>query len=262
MIVNCGHDERGKYSGGQAGDQTGQEWAVIPWYSRPWDTVIRHPDRKVREKIAELARAAAINDKIGYDQAQRTTFWMQLQKVGYDPAKITAMCEADCSAGVAAIVKATGYLIGIKALQNVSKDMYTGNEKKILGNAGFKALMDTCYTGSDKYLLPGDILLCTGHHTAINLDKGEKATEDNIKYPVGWNRDKRGWWYADTEYSYYRSCWQLINHHWYYFGDDGYILTGCQEISGKRYYFEASGDLEGALYRTDHNGAQYVWEIG
>lgn len=26
MISNCGHDERGKYSGGKAGDQTGTEW--------------------------------------------------------------------------------------------------------------------------------------------------------------------------------------------------------------------------------------------
>lgn len=34
MISNCGHDERGKYSGGKAGDQKGDEWAVIPWYSR------------------------------------------------------------------------------------------------------------------------------------------------------------------------------------------------------------------------------------
>ena len=25
MISNCGHDERGKYSGGKAGDQTGTD---------------------------------------------------------------------------------------------------------------------------------------------------------------------------------------------------------------------------------------------
>ena len=43
MISNCGHDERGKYSGGKAGDQTGTEWQVINWYNRPWKCVLRHP---------------------------------------------------------------------------------------------------------------------------------------------------------------------------------------------------------------------------
>ena len=71
MISNCGHDERNKYSGGQAGDQTNQEWAIIPWYSRPWNVVIRYPDRKVGQKLAELARAADENNCIGYDQKQR-----------------------------------------------------------------------------------------------------------------------------------------------------------------------------------------------
>ena len=39
-ISNCGHDEHGKYSGGQAGDQTGTEWEIKEWYSRPWDVVL------------------------------------------------------------------------------------------------------------------------------------------------------------------------------------------------------------------------------
>ena len=41
MISNCGHDERGKYSRGKAGDQTGTEWQVINWYNRPWKCVLR-----------------------------------------------------------------------------------------------------------------------------------------------------------------------------------------------------------------------------
>ena len=30
MISNCGHDENNRYKCGKAGDQTGQEWAIIP----------------------------------------------------------------------------------------------------------------------------------------------------------------------------------------------------------------------------------------
>ncbi len=183
MISNSGHDENGRYSGGKAGDQGG-EWVIQSWYNRPWTCVLRHPDSKVRAEIAKLARAAAKNDKIGYDQSQRTTFWNQLKKVGYDPAKITVACEADCSAGVVAIVKAVGYRLNIDKLKNVSEDAYTGNLRAVLKSAEFTCLTASKYLTSAAYLLVGDVLLYDGHHTCINLDDGSKAggssASDNI----------------------------------------------------------------------------------
>lgn len=175
MISNSGHDENGKYSGGRAGDQTGKEWALINWYNRPWTCVLRHPDAKVREKLASLSEKAAKNDKIGYDQGQRGTYWTQLKTVGYDPAKITVACEADCSAGVTANVKAVGYLLGIEKLKNVSITS-THYMRKILKAAGFEVLTESKYLTSDKYLLRGDILLNDGHHTAVNCTNGSKAS--------------------------------------------------------------------------------------
>ena len=71
MISNCGHDENGKYSGGAAGDQTGTEWEIRTWYNRPWNCVLRHPDRNVGNMLADLARKAAQNNLVGYDQNQR-----------------------------------------------------------------------------------------------------------------------------------------------------------------------------------------------
>ena len=41
--------------------------------------------------------------------------------------------------------------------------------------AGFKVLTDKKYTKGYDYLLPGDILLYEGHHTATNITKGKKA---------------------------------------------------------------------------------------
>ena len=174
MISNSGHDERGKYSGGQAGDQGG-EWQRQKWYNRPWNVVLRYPDISVGSLIAQLAGEAADNDRIGYDQGQRTTFWKQLKAVGYFPSRITVDCEADCSSGVAAIVKAAGYILGLTKLQSVSADMYTGNERAALTAAGFTALTDPKYLTSDSYLCAGDVLLSEGHHTAINLDNGSKV---------------------------------------------------------------------------------------
>ena len=178
MISNCGHDENNKYHGGKAGDQTGGEWTVRSWYNRPWTCILRHPDAKVREKIAEYAKSAAKNDNIGYDQWNRLSFWEELQKADYDPAKIKTKCEADCSLGVAAIVKAVGHKLGIKELEDVPTSMVTGNERSTLKKAGFTVYTASKYLSSDKYLVPGDILLYDAKdsgHTAINLDTGSKA---------------------------------------------------------------------------------------
>lgn len=172
MISNCGHDERGKYSGGLAGDQTGGEWNLIPWYNRPWNVVLRHPDSSVREYIALLAEQAAQNNNIGYDQGQRLTYWNQLCKANYNPSKIIVKCEADCSSGVLANVKAVGYLLDMSSLKSVDYTGYTGNMKKILTGAGFTDLTDRKYLDSPDYLLRGDILLYEGHHTATNVTTG------------------------------------------------------------------------------------------
>lgn len=177
MISNCGRDENNKYRGGQAGDQTGGEWAVIKWYNRPWKCILRHPDAKVRKIIAEMAKAAAQNNKIGYDQNERYTFWQCLKASGYDPAKITVACEADCSSGVAAIVKAAGYRLEIKKLKNISIYCYTGNLRAALKEAGFEVLTDSKYLSGDTYLMEGDILLNDSCHTAINITTGVKAAE-------------------------------------------------------------------------------------
>lgn len=174
-ISNSGHDENGGYSGGSAGDQGG-EWTLRSWYNRPWNCVLRYEgSEEVRTLIAKLAIEAALNDCIGYDQNQRDTFWKRLQAAGYYPSKITTKCEADCSAGVIAIVKAVGYLLGISKLKNISAT-YTGNMRSAFKSAGFTVLTASKYLTGKEYLLPGDILLNDAAHTATNITKGSKAS--------------------------------------------------------------------------------------
>ena len=54
-ISNCGHDERNRYSGGQAGDQSKTEWYIRPWWNDSWNVVLRHPDAKTRNLIADMS---------------------------------------------------------------------------------------------------------------------------------------------------------------------------------------------------------------
>lgn len=118
----------------------------------------------------------AVNNKIGYCQSHRGTFWTNLADSNFDPAQITVACEADCSSGVAAIVKGAGYRLGIDALKKVSTACYTGNLRAALKAAGFEVLTENKYLTSDAYLLAGDILLNDGAHTATNLTDGAKSS--------------------------------------------------------------------------------------
>ena len=89
------------------------------------------------------------------------------------------------------------------------------------------------------------------------------GNEELTKYEFGWHHDDNGWWYADTEGTYLKSCWQVINGHKYYFNQDGYAVTGWQEIGSRWYYFEptAGHPLECALYVSNQDGVQAPGEF-
>lgn len=168
MSIQCGWasiDERGRASGGAAGDQTGLEVKVGRWYYFRQNCILRFKDRNKAAKAAQICRGIANNNKVGYDQNQRTTLYSELARAGWDPAKITKPVETDCSAEMAAIVNA----VGIK----VSKDLWTGNMKKALYNTGaFYLYTGAAYTQSDRLLMTGDIILNEASHVIMALEDG------------------------------------------------------------------------------------------
>ena len=158
------------------------------WYNRPWNCVLRYPDTKVGLKIAELGCEAALNDYIGYDQNERYTYWQLLQRASYHPSKIKQACEADCSAGVIANVKAVGYLLNLSNLKDISAT-YTGDMRVRFKEAGFQVLTDNKYLNGTTYLLPGDILLNDAHHTATNISVGSSMMNTTVQVNPGQTAD-------------------------------------------------------------------------
>ena len=184
-ISNSGSDENGGIKGGKAGDQNGKEWRLRSWYKRPWTCVLRWPDQNVGTLIAQLAIDAALNDKIGYDQGQRNSFWREVQKVGYLPAKITTACEEDCTAGVNGVVHCAGYLLDIPSIRAIPETgIRSSNMRKYYKAAGFEVLTNGKYLGSGDYLLPGDILLYDNHHGATNVTVGQLVRSDYTYHDV------------------------------------------------------------------------------
>lgn len=192
-MSNCGHDERNKYSGGQAGDQTGNEWYLREWYSYPWNYVLRWKDPALGDLCADLAVEAAENPLIGYDQNQRDTFWSHLKASNYHPGQITIPCEADCSSGTIAIIKAVGYLKGLPVLQKCSAT-YTGNMLEWAKGAGksYFEVLTGRYLTSPSLARRGDINLNTVHHVNITVDNGTQSGSGTGTGSTGGSILKRG----------------------------------------------------------------------
>ena len=175
MVSNCSGTEYGGATGGAAGDQTGGEVVVRPWYDFGQNAVYRYPEPQVRALMAKLATETAQNDHVGYDQNGRLSFRDALRRVNYDPTAIKTNCETDCSACTSALIEAVGALLGIQKLYDFDSTLSTREMDGPLQAAGFQKLTGSKYTDTGDYLLAGDISLDPGHHVNIAVTDGSKS---------------------------------------------------------------------------------------
>ena len=160
-------DERGKISGGKAGDQkqtsstndTKGEVSMQPYYmhSKGWFG-FRFKKAKHAQKMAEAMKQACNNKNIGYDQNDRLDIMTALKKYG-TLEKIAEPTECDCSLLIrACIYQATGIDVGV---------FYTGNQATVLKNSGL--FYEKFTVTSLTLLYDGDILVTKtkGHTVAV-----------------------------------------------------------------------------------------------
>lgn len=168
-LASAHGDERGQAHGGVAGDQTGNELSVRPYYvhSKGW-RVFRPLDSEKGLLIAKAAKAACDNPNIGYDQWQRNTAYNVAQKVGFDPSKVDTPCETDCSA----LVRLCCAYAGIDV-----RNFDTSTEPSaFMATGAFEELTGAKYTRSGDYLRPGDVLVTSVKgHTEVCISCGKYA---------------------------------------------------------------------------------------
>lgn len=182
MAVRIGHasgTERGKATGGKAGDQTGKEVCIRSWYNKGWKVLLRAKDPAVRKKIAKSCIAACKNDKNGYDQSGRNTGLQEAKKVGWDFSKITKPSEFDCSSLATACVQAAGVDVWDGGNAHTTRTL----QQALVATGAFEALTDKKYLTGTDYLLEGDILLKPGSHVVMVLDDGAKAESEDVHTP-------------------------------------------------------------------------------
>lgn len=175
-IGNAVGDEHGKASGGEAGNQSGKELRIQPWYAnkKGW-RIFRPISRTIASRIAQDMEFACNNPNIGYDQKQRNTLWDNVQKFDYDCSKASVPCECDCSALVRVCVAFGGYV-----LPNFNTE---SEPTRLLKCGGFTEITE--HTDSPDWLMRGDILVtCTKGHTAVVLNDGKYAHDEPKPEPT------------------------------------------------------------------------------
>ena len=214
MAVKIGHssiDERGKISGGVAGDQTGYEVCQRDFYmhSKGW-VVLRAKDPTIAENIAKCMEDACANPYIGYDQSQRLSLYDTVKNLKFrcDINTLKVYVESDCSSLVRVCLAYAGVHVG---------NFTTANEKSVILATGKFEEVVCAADGSN--LKRGDILVTkTKGHTVIVLTNGAKAVKKpDVIYQV--YADGK-WWGEITNYNNVNS--------------NGYAGVYGKEISGIR----------------------------
>ena len=171
-IGNAVGDEHNKARDGEAGDQTGKELRIQPWYlnKKGW-RVFRPKSPEVAQRLVYDMKAACENENIGYDQSQRNTLYNASKQYAFDCAKVDTPCECDCSS----LVRVCVLYSGIK----VNDFNTTSEPARLLATGEFEEMVGEEYTDSSKLLKAGDIL-CTKvkGHTAIVLNDGPDVDPD------------------------------------------------------------------------------------
>lgn len=169
LIGSARSDERGKITGGKAGDQNGgKEVSTQNWYkhSKGWRVLrCKNPDKA--EKMAECMRKMCDTNLVGYDQYQRNTLYNALKAAAWKLSGLNKAVETDCSALIRVCCAYAGITL---------PDFNTSSQAKaMLATGEFVELTGSKYTDKSDYLAIGDVLVTkTKGHTVMVLTNGAK----------------------------------------------------------------------------------------
>ena len=151
-----------------------------------------------------------------------------------------------CGEVITEVIPATGH--NYSGWNQTKKETCTeaGSQEKVCANCG-DVITQTIPATGHKYGSWKVTRKATGTVTGIRekvcANCGAKITE---KIPVlsgTWKKDSTGWWYQWSDRSYPAKMFLKISGKTYYFNASGYMVTGWQYIGGKWYYFDGSGAM-------------------
>ena len=94
------------------------------------------------------------------------------------------------------------------------------------------------------------------------VDASGAWVKDKKQEPDKWIRSSGRWWYRHGDGTYTRSDWEYIGNKWYYFDQNGWMITGWQKVSGSWYYMESNGARVADGWKWINNKCYYFDKNG
>lgn len=88
----------------------------------------------------------------------------------------------------------------------------------------------------------GTVTIC-GESTGLQdtEEDAQPAEAEEAAGAAGWLQDQDGWKHRNSDGSFSKGCFVPADGRWYYFDQDGYMVTGWQQVGEAWYYFDSEG---------------------
>ena len=140
----------------------------------------------------------------------------------------------------------------ITGWQKVSGSWYymEGNGARVAD--GWKWINNKCYYFDKNGKMAADTWIDGSYVDASGVWIKDKKQEPENVTKTGWVQYSGHWMYYNTDGSYVKSNWKSVNSIWYYFDQNGWMVTGWMTLSSGKYYLNPtknSDGVEGAMLK-------------
>ena len=117
---------------------------------------------------------------------------------------------------------------------------------------GWKWINNKCYYFDKNGKMEANTWIDGSYVDASGAWVKDKKQEPENGTKTGWVQYSGHWMYYNTDGSYVKSNWKSVNSIWYYFDQNGWMVTGWMTLSSGKYYLNPtknSDGVEGAMLK-------------
>lgn len=159
-----------------------------------------------------------------------------------------------CGEVITEVIPATGHNYSDWNVTKEETCTEDGSKEKVCANCGdviTEAIPAIGHDYSDWVVTRKATGLMVGIKEKTCANCADVITEEIPVLGGTWIKNSTGWWYRWTDYAYPVSMFLKISGRTYYFNASGYMVTDWQKIDGKWYYFDTSGAMQTGWQKID-----------
>lgn len=136
--------------------------------------------------------------------------------------------------------------------QKIGNTWYYFDSSGAMVSNGWRWINSKCYYFDKNGKMAADTWIDGSYVDASGVWIKDKKQEPENGTKTGWVQYSGHWMYYNTDGSYVKSNWKSVNSIWYYFDQNGWMVTGWMTLSSGKYYLNPtknSDGVEGAMLK-------------